>query len=229
VHRPLVKQIAHRSGNAAAERGHGRAGAGAGLLGLNQALSRFEKDAARLSRPMRRAHRRLDARLAARAGHLSRENPGSPARDALGGAAAGTSLGRPPRAMEVANELDWSLDEFHGAWWRAGAAVCAPATRSSRTTRTTRRSGADDHDDHAAIDEHADPAALRCKQRQRHAALSAAFDALEEAERYVMESIYKEDGMTLRDIGETLGVSESRVSRMASEIVAKLRLALRAW
>jgi DNA-directed RNA polymerase specialized sigma subunit len=35
--------------------------------------------------------------------------------------------------------------------------------------------------------------------------------------------------MTLRDIGQTLGVSESRVSRMASEIVAKLRRRLRDW
>jgi DNA-directed RNA polymerase specialized sigma subunit len=44
----------------------------------------------------------------------------------------------------------------------------------------------------------------------------------------VMESIYKH-GVPLKDIGEVLGVSESRVSRMASEIVAKLRIRLRQW
>jgi RNA polymerase sigma factor for flagellar operon FliA len=81
--------------------------------------------------------------------------------------------------------------------------------------------------DHLLLDEQADPLHA-LQQRQRHAALNAAFDALEEAERYVMESIYR-NGLTLRDIGQTLGVSESRVSRMASEIVAKLRRRLRDW
>jgi RNA polymerase sigma factor for flagellar operon FliA len=67
---------------------------------------------------------------------------------------------------------------------------------------------------------------LALQQRQRHAALSAAFDTLEEAERYVMESIY-ERGLPLREIGQTLGVSESRVSQMASAIVAKLKRRLK--
>ncbi|HJW10526.1 MAG TPA: sigma-70 family RNA polymerase sigma factor, partial [Albitalea sp.] len=83
-----------------------------------------------------------------------------------------------------------------------------------------------DDEDHP-IDEHADP--LRALQmRQRHVALNAAFDALEEAERFVLEEIYKH-GATLRDVGEKLGVSESRVSRMTTEIVAKLKLRLRDW
>ena len=78
-----------------------------------------------------------------------------------------------------------------------------------------------------AVDEHADP--LRTvQQRQRHAALNAAFDALEEAERYVMESIYDRE-LGLRDISEKLGVSEGRVSQMSAEIVAKLRRRLRQW
>lgn len=63
---------------------------------------------------------------------------------------------------------------------------------------------------------------------QRHAALSAAFDALEEAERYVMESIY-DRGLSLREIGQTLGVSESRVSQISGEIVAKLKRRLQDW
>jgi RNA polymerase sigma factor for flagellar operon FliA len=67
---------------------------------------------------------------------------------------------------------------------------------------------------------------LALQQRQRHAALSAAFDTLEEAERYVLESIY-EHGLPLRQIGQTLGVSESRVSQMSAAIVAKLKRRLR--
>ena len=64
--------------------------------------------------------------------------------------------------------------------------------------------------------------------RSRHAALSVAFDALEEAERFVMESIY-DRGIALRDIGETIGVSESRVSQMSAAIVAKLKRRMRDW
>jgi RNA polymerase sigma factor for flagellar operon FliA len=43
-----------------------------------------------------------------------------------------------------------------------------------------------------------------------------------------MESIY-DRGIALRDIGETLGVSESRVSQMSAEIVAKLKRRMREW
>lgn len=63
------------------------------------------------------------------------------------------------------------------------------------------------------------------QQRQRHAILSAAFDTLEAVERYVMESIYDEH-RTLRTIGGDLGVSESRVSQIHSEVVAKLKMRL---
>jgi len=79
----------------------------------------------------------------------------------------------------------------------------------------------------AQVDDFADPV-RSLEQFQRHAALNAAFDALEEAERYVMASLYRDD-MTMREVGEVLGVSESRVSQMAMKIVAKLRVRLRAW
>jgi RNA polymerase sigma factor for flagellar operon FliA len=53
--------------------------------------------------------------------------------------------------------------------------------------------------------------------------LSAAFDALEGTDRFVMEALY-DRGLRLRDVGETLGLSESRISQKRSEIIAKLRL-----
>ena len=80
-------------------------------------------------------------------------------------------------------------------------------------------------DESAAIDEHADP--LRALQQcQRHAALNAAFDALEEAERFVIEAIYKHS-TSLRVIGETLGIERVAVSRMqcADRCEARLRCA----
>jgi RNA polymerase sigma factor FliA len=228
AHKHLVKQIARRI------RARLPPNVGldeleqAGLLGLHQALTRFEEGrgssfesyaARRIEGSMLDALRELDT--------LSRD-----ARARLREAHAAVQrlehrLGRAPRAKEVANELGWSLEEFHRCMVDAGAGGV--------------RTGDDElenHDDDSAIwghgeeqqttiDEHADP--LHSLQlRQRHAALNAAFDALEEADRFVMESIYKH-GRTLRDIGEELGVSESRVSRMASDIVAKLRVRLRDW
>lgn len=227
AHRPLVRQIAHRI----RQRMPANVGIDelvqAGLLGLDQALSRYEEGhgssfetyaARRIEGSMLDSLRETDtlsrgARLKLRQVRTAVQR-------------LEHRLGRPPRAKEVANELDWSLEEFHDCIVDAGAADV--------------RTGDEDlenHDDDSAIwnsapsshvaDPHADPLRL-LEQHQRHVALNAAFDALEEAERYVMESIYKQD-MPLKDIGEVLGVSESRVSRMASEIVAKLRVRLRPW
>jgi RNA polymerase sigma factor for flagellar operon FliA len=63
------------------------------------------------------------------------------------------------------------------------------------------------------------------QQRQRHAALNAAFDTLEEAERYVMDAIYNQE-IKMSDIGETLGVSGARVSQIAAQVIKKLRARL---
>jgi RNA polymerase sigma factor for flagellar operon FliA len=228
LHRPLVKQIAHRI----RQRLPPNVGIDeleqAGLLGLNQALSRFEEGrgstfetyaARRIEGSMLDTLRELDT--------VSRDNRARlrRVRDAV--QLLEHRLGRPPRAKEVANELDWSLDEFHRCMVGAGAASVRTGDEELENHDDDSAIwGQGDHE-HATIDEHADPLHA-LEQRRRHAALNAAFDALEEAERYVLESIYKHD-LTLRDIGQTLGVSESRVSRMASEIVAKLRKRLREW
>lgn len=228
AHAPLVRQIARRIRSRLPPNVGLDELEQAGLMGLHQALMRFEEGrgssfetyaARRIEGSMLDALRELDT--------LSRD-----ARARLREAQAAVHrlehrLGRAPRAKEVANELGWTLDAFHRCMVDAGAAGA--------------RTGDDDlenHDDdsaiwsaaeeqHSTIDEHADPLQA-LQQRQRHVALNAAFDALEEADRFVMESIYKH-GRTLKDIGQELGVSESRVSRMASDIVAKLRLRLRDW
>jgi len=228
AHRPLVKQIAHRI----RQRLPPNVGVDeleqAGLLGLNQALSRFEEGrgssfetyaARRIEGSMLDALREMDTMSRDKRARL-RE-----AQEAV--RRLEQRLGRAPRAKEVANELDWSLEEFHRCMVDAGAA-------SVRTDDEELENRDDDSaiwghapEDHHQIDDHANPL-LTLQQRQRHAALNAAFDALEEAERYVLESIYKHE-LSLSDIGQTLGVSASQVSRIASAIVAKLRIRLRQW
>jgi RNA polymerase sigma factor FliA len=199
----------------------------AGLIGLNEALQRFEND--RGSSFETYAARRIEGAMldALRANDTMSRDARSRLRDVRNAVQRlEHALGRAPRAKEVANELDWPLEKFHAVMVEAGAA----GVRSGEEALDA----ADEfgslepaEEMHSAIDEHADP--LRSlQQRQRHAALNAAFDALEEAERFVMEAIY-DRGVSLRDIGQHLGVSESRVSQMSAEIVAKLRRRLRDW
>jgi RNA polymerase sigma factor for flagellar operon FliA len=191
-----------------------------GLIGLNEALSRFERgpDSSFETYAARRIEGAMLDSLRAN-DTLSRD-----ARSRLREIRSAVQrleheLGRAPRAKEVANELDWPLDKLHESLVDAGA---APKRADDEEL---------EHPEEPCFatmvydDGHSDPA-VALQRRQRHAALSAAFDTLEEAERYVMESIY-EHGLPLREIGQTLGVSESRVSQMSSAIVAKLKRRLR--
>ena len=44
-----------------------------------------------------------------------------------------------------------------------------------------------------------------------------------------MMSLYYGDGLNLKEIGLVLGVSESRVSQLHGQAVARLRVTLEAW
>jgi RNA polymerase sigma factor for flagellar operon FliA len=57
-------------------------------------------------------------------------------------------------------------------------------------------------------------------------AVVSAIDDLPEREKMVMNLYYVEE-LNLKEIGEVLGVSESRVSQILSTVVKKLRLTLR--
>jgi RNA polymerase sigma factor for flagellar operon FliA len=59
-------------------------------------------------------------------------------------------------------------------------------------------------------------------------ALAEALDTLPERERLLM-SLYYNDELNLKEIGEVLGVSESRVSQIHSQTVLRLRAKLRDW
>jgi len=228
AHKRLVRQIARRI------RARLPASVGldeleqAGLIGLNEALSRFEEGrgtsfetyaARRIEGSMLDELRATDT--------LSRDSRARLREARTVVQRLEHLLGRPPRAMEVANELGWSLEKFHRCMVDAGAGGVRAGEVDLENMEDDSALWGGHGDEQGTIDEHADPLHA-LQQRQRHAALTAAFDALEEAERFVMESIYQH-GKPLREIGEVLGVSESRVSRMSAEIVAKLRRRLRDW
>jgi|SRR5687767_6391121 RNA polymerase sigma factor for flagellar operon FliA len=196
----------------------------AGLIGLNEALSRFEEGPG--SNFESYAARRIEGAML----DALRERDTLPrlTRSRLREMGAAVQrleqrLGRIPRAQEVANELGWPLERFHDCMVEAGAGGVRTGDEELEHLADEESSltGPITYDGHHLGQPHADP--MRAlQQRQRDVALSAAFDALEEAERYVMESIY-DRGLALRDIGQTLGISESRVSQMSAEIVAKLK------
>lgn len=60
------------------------------------------------------------------------------------------------------------------------------------------------------------------------AALARTIDELPEREKLVM-SLYYDDELNLKEIGLVLGVSESRVSQIHSNVVARLRAQLGSW
>lgn len=65
------------------------------------------------------------------------------------------------------------------------------------------------------------------EQRERQAGLAAAITQLPERSRRVL-ALYYIDELTLKEIGEVLGVTESRVCQLHSEAVQRLKDAVRA-
>ncbi|HWH75507.1 MAG TPA: FliA/WhiG family RNA polymerase sigma factor [Methylibium sp.] len=227
AHQPLVQRVAARL--------HSRLPAHvemddllqSGLIGLDDALSRYEpRDGAsfetyatrRIQGAMLDALRQLDTMPRdARARHRR-------VRQAV--QRLEHRLGRAPRAQEVANELDWSLSQFHDCMAEFGVGALRSDDGEGALNDLTPALG-DEVDRPDPLDEEADP--LRAiQQRQRHAALNRAFDALEAHERLVMELIY-DRGAPLREVGVALGVSAPRVCQIHERIVTKLRRRLRDW
>ena len=59
-------------------------------------------------------------------------------------------------------------------------------------------------------------------------ALATAIDGLPEREKLVLSLYYAEE-LNLKEIGEVLGVTESRVSQIHSQAAARLRVRLQEW
>ncbi|MCL4744225.1 MAG: RNA polymerase sigma factor FliA [Burkholderiaceae bacterium] len=72
-----------------------------------------------------------------------------------------------------------------------------------------------------------DPGAMLRDERFRDA-LIGAIEELPEREKLVM-GMYYEQEMNLKEIGAVLGVTESRISQLHSQAVARLRVKLRSW
>lgn len=127
-------------------------------------------------------------------------------------------VGREANDQEVADEMGLSLDEYY-AHLKDG--------NSSRLFSLDEMLEREESNDEPEGDEEDTPA-VAVLQGAMKQAIVAQIDALPERERLVL-SLYYEEELNLKEIGEVLGVSESRVSQIHSQAMARLRSRLNEW
>jgi RNA polymerase sigma factor for flagellar operon FliA len=118
-------------------------------------------------------------------------------------------VGRPALEKEIAAELGMPVDEYQSL---AGELACARVTQL------------DEAELPPGIEEPEDQFVEVTKRE----ALIAAIGTLPEKES-LMLSLYYNDGLNLKEIGLVLGVSESRVSQIHGQAVARLKAKLSDW
>lgn len=131
------------------------------------------------------------------------------------------SLGRAPGESEIAREMGMSLRDYQ------------QLLQEARGSQLMYYEDFQKEDQESFFDRHEfgndgeNPLQLLQDERFR-AALVRAIERLPERERQLMGMHYEQD-MNLREIGEVMGVSESRVCQLHSQAVARLRTTLRGY
>jgi RNA polymerase sigma factor FliA len=129
--------------------------------------------------------------------------------------------GRTPTDEEMAEQLEITVEEFNGALLDiANSSVLALDdlwTFADPEGGGGQISVLDTIQDPAAVDPHSEAEASALKDR-----LADAIESLPERERLVI-ALYYYENLTLREIGEVLGVTESRVSQLHTKAVLGLR------
>lgn len=130
------------------------------------------------------------------------------------------ALGRPPLEQELASALDLPLEQYQ------------QQLADARGAQLLFYEDFQDKDDAHFLEGYSDgeqltPAGVLEDARFRED-LIEAIDNLPERERLIM-GLYYEQELNLKEIGEALGVSESRICQLHSQAVARLRSRLRDW
>lgn len=130
-------------------------------------------------------------------------------------------LGRAPREDEIAAEMGLPLADYQELLGKV---------RGTQLVYLEDMSGDDgdnDYLDRHVADDSANPMAQLQDHRMREA-LVEAIKNLPEREQFVM-SMYYEHDMNLKEIAAVLKVTESRVCQLHSQSIARLRVKLRDW
>ena len=126
-----------------------------------------------------------------------------------------THLGRKPTEKETAEKLDMQMDEFDRLQRDANAV--------SLVSLNTQYSDGDSDKDIREIDVIRDQKSKDpVTEAQKRDLKSLLTRGLSRAERLIVVLYYYEE-MTMKEIGATLDLSESRVSQMHSSIIARLK------
>jgi RNA polymerase sigma factor for flagellar operon FliA len=131
-------------------------------------------------------------------------------------------LGRPPTESEVAKSMKLSLEDYQDLLGDSGGHQLV-YYEDFHTEE-----GSDSFLDRYAVDDE-DPLKGLLESDFRHAVIDA-IDNLPPREKMLM-GLYYEEELNLKEIGAVMGVSESRVSQLHTQAVARLRTYLRerAW
>jgi len=123
-------------------------------------------------------------------------------------------LGRSPNETEIAKDMEIPLAEYQ---------QMLQESRGAQLVYYEDFHGEDNDDffERFEFGNDDDPMDLLANERFK-AELVHAIESLPERERMLMGMIYEQE-MNLREIGEVLGVGESRVSQLHSQAVARLR------
>jgi len=129
-------------------------------------------------------------------------------------------LGKAPSETEIAKELGVSLPEYQQMLQEGRGAQLL-------YYEDFHGEGDDDFFERFEFSTDSNPLELLQDGRFREA-LVQAIDRLPERERQMMGMHYEQD-MNLREIGEVMGVSESRVCQLHSQAVARLRTSMKGY
>ena len=126
-----------------------------------------------------------------------------------------THLGRKPTEKEIAEALDMDMEEFNR--------LQRDANTASQVSLDTKYSNGDGEKDIREIDVIKDERSENpVTEAQKRDLKNLLTKGLTRAERLIIVLYYYEE-MTMKEIGATLDLSESRVSQMHSSIIARLK------
>ena len=130
--------------------------------------------------------------------------------------------GREPSDHEMAEEMDMTLDEYHQFIVKASP---TPLISIEEFKAQSNQEESASLLDILSKPGEKDPFDLLSMQQMKNK-LAEAVSQLDEREQLILKLYYEED-LNLKEIGEVLGVIESRVSQIRTKIILKLRAKLR--